>query len=835
MSAYAEVAVNVPQVSGLFDYRLPVEIAAQARPGSLVIVPFGQQMVQGVITRLLDTPRVAVTRPVEMLVDPEPVVTPAQLQLAHWMAHETLSSVGVCLDLMLPPGVSQQSDVEYSLNPDYASRAGEASRLQQRLIATLAEKGPQRGRQLEASFRRVNWRAAMQALIRRGVVTREAVLLPPKVRPKTVRTVQLACSPEEVQRRWEEVGRPGSEASQRRQGVLAQLLKEPWPVDVTWIYAATGAKPADLNKLADMGLVILGEDEIWRDPLEQVTVVQSEPPELTDDQQAVWEQVYAGMCAEQPLPHVLFGVTGSGKTEIYLRAVAAALRIGKQAYVLVPEIALTPQTVRRFHSRFPGRVGLIHSRLSDGERYDTWRRARAGLLDVIVGPRSALFAPLPNPGLIVIDEAHEDSYAQSDQEPRYHAVPTAVEYGRLTGSLVLLGSATPDVELIHRAVRNHWPVLKLPARILAHRETVTRQMQALGRQPANLQPQANTTSLPLPPVKIVDMRQELASGNRSIFSHELQRSLRQVLENREQAILYLNRRGSATYVFCRSCGQSLMCPRCDLPLTYHDGGKALVCHTCNYRRQMPRRCPACDSDQIRQYGAGTERVEALVRDLFPDARVLRWDAETTRAKGSHDTILSHFVQRRADILVGTQMLAKGLDLPLVTLVGVVLADVGLNLPDFRAGERTFQLLTQVAGRAGRSPLGGKVILQTFQPEHYAIQAAAAQDYRQFYLKEIEYRRRIGYPPFSRLVRLEYRHAKPDQAEEAARTMAARLENWIAESGVSVEIIGPVPCFFARQSGQYRWQIVLRGGDPVQVLRGRSIPDWRIEVDPTSLL
>ncbi|HZW05172.1 MAG TPA: primosomal protein N' [Anaerolineaceae bacterium] len=730
MTAYVEVAVNIPHVAGLFDYRVPADLSLQVKPGCLVIVPFGQQMVQGVVTRLLDTPRIAITRPVEVLVEPDPVVTPAQLELAQWLAHETLSGVGVCLDLMLPPGISQRSDTLYTLNPGVEIDETGRSSLQQRLVKVLQEKGPQRAAQLEAPFRRVNWRAAMLALIRRGAVTGQAVLLPPKVRPKTVRTVQLACPPQEAQHRWEELGRAGSDALKRRQAVLAQLLKEPWPVDVTWIYAASGAKLVDLTHLADLGLVALGEDEVWRDPLEQVTVVQSDPPELTPDQRAVWEQVQAGLCAGEPQPHVLFGVTGSGKTEIYLRAVDAVLRIGKQAIVLVPEIALTPQTVRRFLSRFPGQVGLIHSRLSDGERYDTWRRARAGLINVVVGPRSALFAPLPNPGLIVIDEVHEDSYAQSDQEPRYNAVTAAIEYARLTGSLLLLGSATPDVELMHRAVRSRWPVVKLPARIYAHGAAVARQMEALGRAPTALHQEGAAATLPLPPVQIVDMRQELASGNRSIFSQDLQRSLSKVLENHEQAILYLNRRGSATYVFCRTCGQTLACPRCDLPLTFHTGGQALVCHTCNYRRQMPRRCPACNSDQIRQYGAGTEKVEALVRDLYPEARVLRWDAETTRAKGAHDTLLGAFIQRRADILVGTQMLAKGLDLPLVTLVGVVLADVGLYLPDFRAGERTFQLLTQVAGRAGRSPLGGKVILQTFQPEHYAVRAAAAQDFRQ---------------------------------------------------------------------------------------------------------
>ena len=346
----------------------------------------------------------------------------------------------------------------------------------------------------------------------------------------------------------------------------------------------------------------------------------------------------------------------------------------------------------------------------------------------------------------------------------------------------------------------------------------------------------SATQLNLPPVKIVDMRQELKAGNRTIFSRELRESLGQVLDAHQQAILFLNRRGTATYVFCRQCGYSLKCPRCDLPLTFHNEGSALVCHTCNYRRQMPKTCPECSSNQIRQFGTGTEKVESDVQELFPGVRTLRWDAETTRQKGAHDLLLQAFMNRQADILVGTQMLAKGLDLPLVTLVGVVLADVSLQLPDYRAGERTFQLLTQVAGRAGRSPLGGKVILQTFQPDHYAIRAAAGHDYAAFYRQEINYRKQIQYPPFTRLVRLELRNSDMARVEAEAQAMARQVQGWIKEGHYrGTEIIGPVPCFFGRQNNIYRWQIILRGPDPASILRGRALGEWRVEVDPASLL
>jgi primosomal protein N' (replication factor Y) len=400
----------------------------------------------------------------------------------------------------------------------------------------------------------------------------------------------------------------------------------------------------------------------------------------------------------------------------------------------------------------------------------------------------------------------------------------------------LLGSATPDITSAYRAAQGEWRYLRLPARILAHKETVQFRLQKLG-QPSRYRPLENLAeTIDLPSVRVVDMRQELQRGNRSIFSLALQEALTHVLEEKQQAILFLNRRGTATYVFCRDCGHVLKCPRCDTPLTYHSPQAALTCHYCGYQRKMPETCPACKSRRIRQYGMGTERVEAEVQALFPRVRTLRWDYETTRKKGAHEVILGHFVAGRADVLVGTQMLAKGLDLPLVTLVGVVLADVGLNLPDYRAPERTFQVLTQVAGRAGRSPLGGEVLLQTFQPEHYVIQAAAGHNYREFYTQELEHRRHLHYPPFTRLVRLEYRHNRLETAEAAAQAMAEQLRQSIRLEGRrSTELIGPAPCFFSRLAGLYRWQIVLRGPDPASLLSHRDLGEWRVEIDPPSLL
>ncbi|MEA3350623.1 MAG: primosomal protein N', partial [Chloroflexota bacterium] len=548
------------------------------------------------------------------------------------------------------------------------------------------------------------------------------------------------------------------------------------------------------------------------------------------------------------------------------------------------EIALTPQTVQRFVSRFPDQVGLVHSKLSSGERYDTWRRARAGEISVVVGPRSALFTPFDDIGLIVLDECHDDSYYQAEPAPSYHAREMAVAYARQVGAVCLMGSATPDVVSTHRAARGEWVALSLPERILAHKEAVRLQMERIRAETSKPRPGAEQpagaglptaapppagaglpTVLPtapptsryrplekdaqmaeLPPVNIVDMREELKSGNRSIFSRALQSGLEETLSHNQQAILFLNRRGTATYVFCRECGYSLMCPRCDIPLTYHlrgSGGKRLICHRCGYKRNMPTKCPECGSTKIKHYGTGTERVETEVQSLFPEARTLRWDWGTTRKKGAHEDILRRFSHHEADVLIGTQMLAKGLDLPLVTLVGAVLADVGLNLPDYRSGERVFQVLTQVAGRAGRSPLGGQVILQTFDPDHYVIQAASEHNYRDFYRQELNYRRELGYPPFARLVRLEFRGQDSAQVEASARKVAQMVQSWMAESCAhTTEMIGPVPCFFSRLGGTYRWQIVLRGPNPVTLLtsgtstaKKEMLPGCRIEVDPPSLL
>jgi primosomal protein N' (replication factor Y) len=679
----------------------------------------------------------------------------------------------------------------------------------------------------------------IQAMIRQGLV--EQVLQPA--------TVSLARSTWATIRQIYEM-----RGADRFFDILSYLADQAVPVPVGDIYQATGCQLSHLRRLAKQGLISLGQEEIWRDSLTDRDFVPAEPPRLTIDQIRVWSRIQAAMVEgpeapddgqpgkKPPAAFLLHGVTGSGKTEIYLRAVEKALARGQTAIILVPEIALTPQTVRRFAARFSGRVALLHSRLSDGERYDTWRRARQGLFDIVVGPRSALFTPLENLGVIVVDEEHDDSYKQTPPvpPPYYQARETAVQLGQLTGATVILGSATPDVVTYHQAQAGRYTLLEMPRRIMGHRRRIESQSTRLGltshyHQEADDPEEALT--IPLPPVQVVDLRQELRVGNRSIFSRALRQAIDETLARGEQAILFLNRRGTNSFVVCRDCGLVLSCPRCNMPLTYHRPGMMLVCHYCGRKEPQHDHCPRCGSHRIKYFGLGTEEVERQVGQAWPQARIVRWDRDTTAGRYSHEALLANFINHEADVLVGTQMIAKGLDLPLVTLVGVISADVSLSLPDYGTGERAFQILAQVAGRAGRGLLGGRVIVQTYQPEHYAIQAAAEHDYTRFYLEEIRFRTQQSLPPFRRLARLIIADPVDRRAEQQAHRLARDLRLHAREQALSAtEIVGPLPPFFNRLDGRYRWQIIVRSPDPNRLLSGFHVPKpWIVDIDPASLL
>jgi len=647
--------------------------------------------------------------------------------------------------------------------------------------------------------------------------------------------VMLRLSPQEAERRILEL-----RGATKQAAVLDLLRREGDQVWVSWLYAEAGCSLKDLHRLEELGLVELAEAEAWRDPLADRDLIAETPPALTSDQSAVWAEIQPSLLSRppnQPAVFLLHGVTGSGKTEIYLRALAEVLAQGRQGIVLVPEISLTPQTVRRFTARFPGQVAVYHSALSVRERYDVWRRVRDGLVNIVIGPRSALFLPLPRLGLIILDEEHSASYKQP-RAPHYHARDVAVQLGELTGATAILGSATPSLTLYHRAKGGLYRLLRLPQRILAHKKSPQFAIRGSQLPQGRFQGmEGEAVYAAMPPVEVVDLRDELRAGNRSIFSRALHRALGETLSRGQQAILFLNRRGAATFVNCRDCGHVLRCPRCDVPLTYHSSDDMLVCHHCSRRSAPPDVCPECGGRHIRYFGVGTQRVEAAVREHFPGARVLRWDRDTAGTRWGHEKFLQAFLDHRADVLVGTQMVAKGLDLPLVTLVGVVVADTALHLPDFRAAEQTFQLLSQVAGRAGRSPLGGRVIVQTYAPQAYAVQFAARHDYEGFYRQEIAFRRQAGYPPFYRLARLVYGDADPVRSQTQAEAMRRTLEDQIARMGLpEVTLTGPAPCFVTRVQGRYRWQIVVRAPRPQDLLRYVTFPlGWQVNVDPVSLL
>ena len=529
-----------------------------------------------------------------------------------------------------------------------------------------------------------------------------------------------------------------------------------------------------LNKLMEHGLIKSEEEIVFRyNTREYNKDVQKN---LTVEQSMAIKEIEE---SEENLI-LLKGVTGSGKTEVYMRIVEKTLEEGKSAIVLVPEIALTPQMIERFIGRFGSNVALFHSKLSDGERFDEWYRVKEGKASLIIGARSAIFLPAKNLGLIIIDEEHENTY-KSDQNPKYQTKEVAEYIAKLKGCKVILGSATPTIESYYRAISGEMKLVELNHRV---------------------------DNKPMPKMMLVDMREELRSGNKSLFSRRLYASMKEKLEKGEQIILFLNRRGFSTFVSCRSCGYVFHCEDCDISMTYHKNG-FLVCHYCGKTKKQPNLCPKCGSKYVKFFGAGTERVEEEVRRYFKNARILRMDVDTTRAKDSHEKIYNAFKAREADILIGTQMVSKGLDFPNVTLVGILAADMSLNLPDYRAAERSFQIITQVAGRAGRGDKEGEVIVQTYTPEHYSLQYAKKYDYENFYEKEFTIRAMMGYPPFGRILLINGSGKNEDELRKQMIYLGEKVKEKAEEFG-GLEVLGPTPCIIYRIKENYRWQIIIKG-------------------------
>ena len=871
----ADVAVraNSAGADPVFTYRVPPRLHALARVGQLVWAPLRRQRVQGVILALYRSPAPNAPAPPDFRPDPdaptdasalvirdladiadtEAALTPAQIRLARWLAERYRISLYESLALMLPPGVKQEAELLWRATAEgLAAELGALPERERAVLYFLRLHGQTSERDLRRALRGsdADLREAYAALHERGLVARGAELTPPRARPRIERLARLRIDTDRRATILEEL------AHAPKQAAVFEFLDEQKddessaPTPLAAIYAATGANRETLRGLERKGLLEISTREVRRDPLAGDNVPPDTPPTLTRVQERAWLPIaealdesskFSVLSSELDSPQLktqnsklrtflLHGVTGSGKTEIYLRAIGRTMRSGRQALVLVPEIALTAQLVRRFAARFPGKLAVLHSGLSLGERYDEWRRLRHGVAHLAIGSRSAVFAPLPNLGLVIVDEEHEASY-KHDGAPRYHARDIARRLATLTGSVLILGSATPSVESYAASQSGELHLIEMTERV------------GMSNGADNL---PRSVALPLPPVRIVDMRQELQHGNRSIFSRPLQAALASALDRGEQAILFLNRRGAAAFVMCRDCGHVLECPNCSSPLVVHyedergtrneERASMLVCHSCNHRELMPAHCPQCWSTRIKSFGVGTQRVVEEVAALFPEARTLRWDRDSVARKGEHARMLDRFLDHEADVLVGTQMIAKGLDLPLVSVVGVVAADTGLHLPDFRAGERTFQLLTQVAGRAGRRNTGSQVVIQTYTPDHYALLAAQEHDYTAFFAQEIAFRRQTHYPPFSRLVRFVYAGASDERSRRAAEELAAEIRRLGATLEGDWGIIGPAPAFFHRQRNRFRWHLLLRAADPSPLLAELRVPPgWALDIDPVHVL
>ena len=850
-------------------------------------------MLQGVVVRLTETPAVSETREIHARMKEARLLTPPQAALALWIADAYLAPINSCVALFLPPGFQRKP--RRLLRATASGSVCPALCGDERIVFEAVRAKSELSVEALPKSLRKRRTAVVRRLLDRGLLEERFDLAPPGVSEKVELWVELAVGDDAARTAvgaWPRTKRSrqadllerlrdgpiplaearrvagGGKALDRflvahplvervldglrtavdtetlahltaslrrtraeRTQVAALLALLEGPAIESALKSMSGATGADIDTLVDAGLVRRERRHVERDPLACRTTEPLEQPALTADQAHAYRTIAealertragrGGTISDASTMFLLHGVTGAGKTEVYLAAAENARAHGERVIVLVPEIALTPQTIDRFAARFPGRVAVQHSALTQGEHFDQWQRIRDGQADIVIGSRSALFAPQPDLSLIIVDEEHEWTYKQTDPAPRYHVREVVEEYCRLTGAVAVFGTATPDLVTAARADSGRYRRLHLPQRV--HRSDPD-------------DPWSPIQSVPLPAVEIVDLREELRAGNRSIFSRALQDATEEVLAAGEQMMLFLNRRGASGLV-CRGCGEALKCSRCSVPLTVHVQPELLRCHECGHREEPKGRCPSCGEDLLRPLGLGTQRLEREVRGRFPSARTIRWDRDTASGRGDHERILESFKRGEANVLVGTQMIAKGLDLPAVTLVGVVNADLALRLPDYTGPERTFQLLVQVAGRAGRGPKGGRVVVQTYAPDHYAVLAAAAHDYTMFFEAEMAARAEHDYPPFGRLARLVYQHTHDSRAAAVAQGMAVGLREERDRLGLpGPEVLGPTPAFIHRLRGRHRWQITLRGADPLPLLRSLTFPQgWTVDIDPVALL
>lgn len=819
----AKVIVDVPsrETDRPFDYLIPDELKGWIEVGSRVGVPFGRRTVQGFVLSLhresdMDPARM---KPIQELLDLMPPLPPDLVEMAEWMSRKYACSMISALQVMIPAALKGKAERYISVAEDEGGQdalseadaeAGSAysdslfavpellTGEEEEIVAYVKAAGQVTMDHLSARF--ADRAGDLKGLIRRGILA-ETQMIKDKVRKKTVKTVSAAVSGEEAEKALASF----SGQARRQKEVLQFLLEVGVPLSLQEVLSTLRVTAGTVAKLAEKGFAVIEDVEVFRDPYRNRHFKGTDPLERTAEQEVVYGKVTETLDERSYGVFLLHGVTGSGKTEVYLQTIERCISLGRQAIVLVPEISLTPQMVERFKGRFGGKVAVMHSRLSTGERYDEWRKIREGRVQVAIGARSAVFAPFADLGLIVMDEEHETSYKQ-EETPKYHARDVAVYRAHQHNAAVILGSATPSLESYHAA----------------------RSQADDNFAPLLLEMKQRPSGSHLPGVNIVDMREELRDGNRSMFSRALHEGIAARLERGEQTVLLLNRRGHSTFVMCRTCGYVAGCPECDISLTYHQKSNNLRCHYCGYAAPAPSICPECNSEHIRYFGTGTQRVEGELAKLFPGIRVIRMDVDTTTEKGSHEKLLQTFREKKGDVLLGTQMVAKGLDFPDVTLVGVIAADTALNFPDFRSAEKTFQLLTQVAGRAGRHQLPGEVFIQTYMPDHYSVIHASRHDYGSFVREELNHRRALHYPPYSRLILVTLSHEKLPLLLRMAENFAGDLRGkaqrlgWYGNldrfAAEALDILGPVASPIPRIKNRYRFQCMVKYRGPLDAVR-----------------
>ena len=764
MIAKVIVDVSAYPVDRPFDYGVPEALQHLVEAGSRVKVPFGPRNVLGFIVGFSDTTDVPAgkLKNIAELLDLAPVLTSEMLDMAKWLTQKTLCYEIDALQVMLPNALRAKYEKRVLLKVPVTD-----------LATPLQDVFGKREKANYKVFEQQDLLTPLKHALRDGQVE-VVTAVKQQGKAKTVRKIKVHDDKFFLQNLAEEMGGRAKKQLHVVQWMSEHAGEQFVPAELC---RELDVSEAVLKSVVERGAATFTDEETYRDPFTK-DIAHSGALELTAEQRVALDHITAAYDARRAETFLLQGVTGSGKTEVYLQAIQHVMQEGKQAIVLVPEISLTPQMTERFRARFGDAVAVMHSGLSMGEKYDEWRKVQRGEVSVVVGARSAIFAPFTNVGLIILDEEHESTYKQEDT-PRYHARDAAIWRSQFYNCPVILGSATPSLESSARAQKGRYTLLKLTER-------------------------AKTQALPT--VEIVDMREELHKGNRSMFSTALADGIRERLARKEQIVLFLNRRGFSSFVLCRDCGTVVQCKNCDISMTYHKFSHSLKCHYCGYEEPMPEKCPSCESEHIRFFGTGTQKIEEELHKVFPEARVLRMDVDTTRQKGAHEQILDAFGRGEADILLGTQMIAKGLDFPNITLVGVMSADTSLNLPDFRASERTFQLLTQVSGRAGRHELPGQVVIQTYTPEHYAVALAKDQHYEPFYAREMKMRHRFSYPPYFFVVLIQVSHENAmkaaDYAHQAMRFVQANLSP-------QVGLIGPTPASIARIQNRYRYQCLIK--------------------------